>query len=514
MKKKTDYWATPPQPRDQLVLFEQTLDSVVSDDDPVRLLTELLGMVDWSGWEQKYNGRIGQPPIHPKVMASIFLQGLMEGIRSSRQLEKACRYRVDFMWLAEGFQPSHDTFCVFRRSFEGPLKDLFNEVVRLAKDLAFVSLKTVAFDGTRSKANNSRFNTATLKKLTAELEEVTAQLDDLMSEMEQEDAAVQNQSKDDDDDLPGRRKALEDRKKRLEDLRDEAERRDKLRAKHRMKPGQVPRNDLDSRVMENKEGGFAPNYTPTATTDGENRIIVHSDVLNEVSETSAAIDSVEAIEEDFGEAVKNFLTDGGNNSGELMREMESRGIDFYAPAESAEPQPGSLVLRDDNAPLTREQAKTLPQRRGQFSQQCFVFNQERNAYLCPNGEWLTYEKQKRSGDVYRCKGWETCPLVKLCVNKKSKGGRTVTRNTFHKERERTWQRMNSDKGKSLYKMRPLYAETPFAIIKRVIGLRQFLLTGLDKVKIEWRWATIAYNLKIILRLWKNVRADQQQMAVA
>ena len=33
-------------------------------------------------------------------------------------------------------------------------------------------------------------------------------------------------------------------------------------------PAQVPTTDPDSKVMPNKEGGYAPNYTPTATTDG------------------------------------------------------------------------------------------------------------------------------------------------------------------------------------------------------------------------------------------------------
>ena len=39
------------------------------------------------------------------------------------------------------------------------------------------------------------------------------------------------------------------------------------------------------------------------------------------------------------------------------------------------------------------------------------------------------------------------------------------------------------------------AETPFAILKGVMGLRQFLLRGLEKVRTEWLWACTAYNLK-------------------
>jgi len=48
-------------------------------------------------------------------------------------------------------------------------------------------------------------------------------------------------------------------------------------------PGQVPLNDPESRVMPNKEGGYAPNYTPTATTDGHAGFIVDCEVLSAVN---------------------------------------------------------------------------------------------------------------------------------------------------------------------------------------------------------------------------------------
>jgi hypothetical protein len=53
-------------------------------------------------------------------------------------------------------------------------------------------------------------------------------------------------------------------------------------------PAQVPTTDPDSKVMSNKEGGYAPNYTPVVTTDGQCGFIVHSDVLNKVNETATA----------------------------------------------------------------------------------------------------------------------------------------------------------------------------------------------------------------------------------
>ena len=86
-----EYWAKPRMARDQIVLFSPTLGASISDDHPVRLLDELLRGLDWSAWEAEYDGRKGQPPIPPWVMAGVILYGLMRGIRSSRMLEYAPR---------------------------------------------------------------------------------------------------------------------------------------------------------------------------------------------------------------------------------------------------------------------------------------------------------------------------------------------------------------------------------------------------------------------------------------
>lgn len=71
-----DYWAECPTSREQIALFSPTLDSVIADDDPVRLFDEILAGMDWSQWESEYHGRLGQPPIHPRYLAAAILYGL------------------------------------------------------------------------------------------------------------------------------------------------------------------------------------------------------------------------------------------------------------------------------------------------------------------------------------------------------------------------------------------------------------------------------------------------------
>ena len=144
-----DYWAEAPVRRQQMALFAPTLDEMIAADDPVRLVDEILAKLDWSEWEALYDGQRGQPPIHPRIIAAGMLYGLCRGLRSTRKLEEACCYRVDFMWLVEGRRIDHTTFAKFRTRFDRPLKKLFRELVRIAMTLGLVRLGEVAFDGTR-----------------------------------------------------------------------------------------------------------------------------------------------------------------------------------------------------------------------------------------------------------------------------------------------------------------------------------------------------------------------------
>ena len=152
-------WATATMDRTQILLFNPTLDSMVSADHPVRLFDEILSAMDWDSWENYYIG-FGQPAIHPQVMASVLLYGLSQGMRSSRRLEWACGNALDFMWLAGGRRIDHSTFCNFRTDFEGPLKDLFRQVGRVAMGMGMIRLNQVALDGTKIKAQSSRHKAA------------------------------------------------------------------------------------------------------------------------------------------------------------------------------------------------------------------------------------------------------------------------------------------------------------------------------------------------------------------
>ena len=60
------------------------------------------------------------------------------------------------------------------------------------------------------------------------------------------------------------------------------------------------------------------------------------------------------------------------------------------------------------------------------------------------------------------------------------------------------EKLRTEEGRKRYAKRMQTVEPVFGIIKSVLGFRQFLLRGLDKVSGEWDLVCLAYNVK---RLW-------------
>ena len=149
-------WARAPQRRDQLVMFPTRLDDAIGSDHVVRLLDEIFGRIDWSGWEAEYDLTRGQPPIHPRVLAGVILYGLLMRLRSTRMLEEATRVRIDFIWLLEGLAPDHSTIAGFVTRHAERLKVLFTDSIAAAASIGLVRLRYVAVDGTKIRANASK----------------------------------------------------------------------------------------------------------------------------------------------------------------------------------------------------------------------------------------------------------------------------------------------------------------------------------------------------------------------
>ena len=70
-------------------------------------------------------------------------------------------------------------------------------------------------------------------------------------------------------------------------------------------------------------------------------------------------------------------------------------------------------------------------------------------------------------------------------------------------------RLQTAAGKAKYKLRQQTVEPVFGIIKSILGFRQFLLRGKEKVGLEWTLVCVAYNLKRLHRMGAGLKRAVQ-----
>ena len=159
---------------------------------PVRLTSAQLEELDYRKLYEAYSPTGRKSAADPRVMFKVMVYGYQCQIYSSRKLEEACRYRIDFLWLLEGEPvPDHATFARFRsgRCAE-VIEDLFYQYVRLLEEQGETDHETVFIDGTKMESAAGRYTFVwrkpVEKRLTKVKEQVYAALSvNTLAELEQ-----------------------------------------------------------------------------------------------------------------------------------------------------------------------------------------------------------------------------------------------------------------------------------------------------------------------------------------
>ena len=530
-------WAEPPMARDQLVLFPSSLDEVIPEEHLVRDLDAILRSLDWSALEAKYHGTLGARPVHPRVLTSLILYGHLTRVRSSRQLEAALWCRNDFRWLAQGEQLDHSTLSNFRKEFADLLLGINTQFGLLAFQMGVTSLTQFGFDGTRLRASNARSK----KVLVAELDELEQKLQQTFAEWEKQVAEADAL---DEEQLGGASllgdsqkltkqqqlaKKTKQTKNRLQAVRDAQAEIARVKAANEPVPERIPLTDPESRISPNKEGGFAPNYTPLAAVDLESGLILDGDVIQNTDEEQHLVASLEAIESRFAAAgltqhVESLAADRKFVTGPNLETLAERQTTFYGPIAA---QPEFVKRADGRTPIPAEQWPLLPivvvrkAKQGQPAQvqlakEAFLYDAAENCYWCPQGQPLSHIGQTSETtrgterrvirQRYRSAApvCETCPLRDKCLQAQGTQ-RTLSHDQYEEHRDALRQRLTAESSSDQLTRRQSEGERPFAVVKQQMGIRQFLLRGHENVKKEWRWMTSSANLQVMIRWWRANR---------
>ena len=74
---------------------------MIPENAPVRLLNAQLEELEYGKLYEAYSSKGRKSAADPRVLFKVLVHGYLCGIYSSRKMEEACRYRIDFKWLLE-----------------------------------------------------------------------------------------------------------------------------------------------------------------------------------------------------------------------------------------------------------------------------------------------------------------------------------------------------------------------------------------------------------------------------
>jgi len=163
--------------RGQLLLMPPSLGEWLPED---HLVWTVLGAVEQMNLDAFYgvyrsNGQ-GRAAYDPRMVVSLLLYAYCVGVRSCRQIERACRGDVAFKVITAMEVPDHSTIAEFRRRHQDRIAELFIEVLGLCSEAGLVRVGEIAIDGTKLRASASYDRNRGYASIVAEILEEAEQV--------------------------------------------------------------------------------------------------------------------------------------------------------------------------------------------------------------------------------------------------------------------------------------------------------------------------------------------------
>lgn len=465
--------------RDQSILFPDTLDEYITEENPVRFVDAFVDSLDLEklGFKHaKLDGGAGRPPYDPSDLLKLYVYGYLNQIRSSRKLEKACVSNLEVMWLMKKLTPDFKTIADFRKENVDCIKPVFKEFVFLCRSLDLFGAELVGIDGSKFKAVNSRSRNLDGKALAERLRRVEEKIAQYLKEVEQNDKADQ-QGKGDTSKVEG----LAQKISVLEEKKQEYIRAQNLMSETGQK--EVSLTDPDSRLMKNNQK-LEVCYNTITAIDSKNKLAVDYDVTNNAVDQGQLGPVAQSAKEVLDVEHIDVTADMGFFNADSIKECLDNAVTPYVPEPSWN---GRGRVKKAGVPAP------------EFYEDRFIYGRTTNSYTCPAGQTLTFQFWNNNWHgkryaIYQTEACFSCPyFMTKCT--KNKLGRAIRR-WEHEEllEEMRARRMTAD-GLVKVRTRKELCEHPFGTMKRAFNQGYLLLKGLRKVGGEMGFTMLAYNMR-------------------
>lgn len=455
---------------DTQYIFPPSLEDWVTEDHPARFIREFVDLLDLRALGFKHHDTAdGAPGYAPDLLLKVWLYGYIEGVRSTRRLEKACREHLSLIWLTGNHAPDHNTLWRFLRDNAASLRDIFRQSVRVAAESNLVSLALHAVDGTKVKSRSSTDSILSRDKVERMLSELDASVDEMLRDVASNEERESGEYR-----LPPE---LSDRAKLRERLQQTlAEMGDSRKFHNPSEP--------DAKLM-NHRGRIEPCFNSQVVAEEAHGLIVAEEVVDEENDMHQLTPMLEKAEENVGGKADDTLADAGYYSSEELSKADEKRFSVL------------VNTAEDSA--------------AEFHWSRFEYDPADDCVTCPVGKKLTFGHvdrwEKHPRRVYVCRCMKNCERRADCTRSK-RIGRKVKLSQYHEALRKNHARLRDEAGRLLLRKRKAIVERVFAVIKEQMGFRRFTGWGLEAARTQWAMICAAYNLKILIKHWKKSKHQQ------
>jgi len=452
-----------------MVLFPESINQYVTEDDPVRVYDAFIENLNIGelGIVLDEN-QVGNPSYDPKAMLKLLVYGYSYGWRSSRKLERATQHNLSFIWLMGGLKPDYRTIIRFRFDNASVLEKVLKQCAQLCIRLKLIAGNTLFIDGTKIEANASKANAWTDERCQIALAKIDKRIAAILNESE----AVDHEES-----------SLPSMVKTSPELRDQEKRAEKIKQIMReikqSAEKQLNATDPDCKMMRTATGSCS-GYNAQIVVDEKQGLIVHSDVVdarNDLHQFSAQLTKANTT---LKKTCKTACADAGYSNADDLETVDEE-ITIVVPT---------------NKQASKKEIRS-------FGKEMFYYDAEHNEYICPEGHrLLSYGRNatKKSFE-YKIRNAQTCHACRhfgICTN--AKNGRKIQRYYNEEFRQQLAQQYETPEGQQIYALRKQKVELPFGHIKQNMGVKRFLVRGIHAVRGEMALLACCFNLSRMINI--------------
>jgi transposase len=456
--------------RHQVALLPQCLEDYVGEDNAVRVVDAFVEALDLKvlGFDAD-PAATGRPGYHPAVLLKLYIYGYLNRVQSSRRLEREARRNIELMWLLGHLTPDFKTIADFRHDNGKGIRGACRQFVELCRQLKLFGQDTVAIDGSKFKAVNSRDRNYSPGKIEARKEQIEQSIQRYLDALETADRTQPPE--------------LELRADRLHakigKLREQMKRLDEIKQQLQDEPDhQRSLTDADARSMlqSGKSTGIV-GYNVQAAVDGRHHLIVAHEVTNVGHDRGQLSKMAKAAREAMGKKRLRAFADRGYFNGQEIKACEDAGIAAFVP----------------------RTATSNAKAHGRFGKADFIYIARDDEYQCPAGQRaihrFTRMEDGQNTRVYWSSACPKCPLKQQCT---TSSNRRIRRWEHEQVLQRMQQRM--DCMPEAMTLRRSTIEHVFGTLKHWMGSVHFLMRTKAHVATEMSLHVLAYNLKRVMSI--------------